>query len=158
MPITSFPVPQNQPQYTTQDFQAIANNSYKMDQERTANELFAKHLDDKGNLNESGFYKDASQAQLAPEYIQRAIDRSNLQKAAQLRQAQADQSMRALGINPQAAGRNTAQIGEPRSEIQYVPNPDATESAQKLTHEDLWDYLSFFEKFLSDLFHNFIRE
>jgi hypothetical protein len=106
--------------------QADWNGVYDQTQKVLLNNLFSKHVDERGNLNEQGFYKDASAAGLSPEQISTAMNYALAQKQNDLGQVQTNQMLGLYGADPNAGGRNGATIGAPvKPPIQMIPNPDA---------------------------------
>lgn len=77
------------------------------------NNIFSKHIDDKGNLNERSFYAEASKAGLDPNQIGQAIDYHNKQIDQMSKIATEQSTQRIQGYDPTSAGRNEAGFGSP---------------------------------------------
>jgi hypothetical protein len=92
-------------------------------QARKLKDIFAANMDARGNLNQSGFYKDAAAAGMGKDEMEAAMQYRAAQNQADVGQQQSNQMLRLYGADPTAAGRNSAQIGEPG--IGSAPNPSA---------------------------------
>lgn len=90
-----------------------ANRADEWRRKQALNQIFSKHIDDKGNLNERQFYRDASQAGLDPNQIGQAIDYHNKQIEQMSKIATEQPAQRMQGFDPTAAGRNDATYGAP---------------------------------------------
>lgn len=111
--------------YQRQDFQNSPEQIQSMGaaaRAQRARKLYADNLDEKGNLNEAGFYRGIAQSGLGAEDAQTAMAWRGTQSKRNVDQAVDNQRLRDLGSDPMAGGRNAASIGEP--EPVYVPNPD----------------------------------
>lgn len=78
-----------------------------------ARKIFAGNLDEKGRLNESGFYKNIAESGLGAEDAGAAMDWYHKGKSADVATALANLQLRAQGVDPNAQGRAGAEIGEP---------------------------------------------
>lgn len=97
------------------DLQDIQNAAYDRDQKRGLDELFSQNIDSKGNLNEHAFYTGVAARGLNPEAAREAMKYYQDQKKADVATQIANQTLRMYGANPNAGGRNGAQIGEPEN-------------------------------------------
>ena len=112
--------------------QADWNGVYGQTQTYLLNSLFAKHIDAKGNLDESGFYQDAAKNGLSPDQISTAMGYALAQKNNELGQVQTNQYLGLYGADPNAGGRNGATIGAPvKPDIQTIPNPAAQQPTKQ---------------------------
>jgi hypothetical protein len=111
--------------YQRQDFQNSPEQIQSMGaaaRSQRARKIYADNLDEKGNLNEAGFYRGIAQSGLGAEDAQTAMAWRSTQSKRGVDQAVDNQRLRDLGSDPMAGGRNSASIGEP--DPVYVPNPD----------------------------------
>ena len=106
-------------------------------QKRQINQIFNKHLDATGNLDERSFYQDAAAAGLGPEHVQTAMDWYSKKKGAQVATQQANNQLRMAGADPNAAGRNNATIGAPAD----VLSTEAPAEAPSSKLDDWWQRL-----------------
>lgn len=90
---------------------------------KTLDALFAKHTDGIGNLSPA-FYRDAEAAGLGRAELEQAADYAAKQKAVGVSNAQNDTILRALGYQPQAAGRSGAGFGAPEPQRLSSPSLD----------------------------------
>jgi len=106
-------------------------------QKRQLNQIFSKHLDATGNLDERSFYQEATAAGLGPEHVQTAMDWYSKKKGAQVATQQANNQLRMAGADPNAAGRNNATIGAPAD----VLSTEAPAEAPSSKLNDWWQRL-----------------
>jgi len=108
--------------------------------------LFARSLDATGNVNERGFYQGIKDIGLGPAEAKTAMDWLAAQKGSQVNTATQNQTLRALGSNPAAAGRAGAQIGEPEpvevTRNPLVPSAPPSEGSQRKGNWSLSDWFN----------------
>ena len=99
--------------------------------------LFAKHTDASGNLNEHGFVKDATAAGLGRAEIEQAAQYHTQQTSTALANESARRQLQFMKVDPNAAGRNEAQYGEPSVQVS-APKQDAPDTTGFTVAPETW--------------------
>ena len=84
----------------------------QLEQRRKYEQAFRDNLDAAGNLNEQGFYQQGVQDGLNPDQLREVAKYHLEQTGNTLKNEQMRRQLQAAGVDPNAAGRNSAQYGD----------------------------------------------